>query len=865
MAAAGAPMNIQFIAPPEEFAAYATTIGVHIESDDAAPSATTSQHAREEADEVGLDDDTEEAMETNAIDRWRNFFAWLGVSKSLRLIHFHDVNDTGSTWTSTKGLSRPSGSSAFQTTDERTWRMFRGGIEEHLSADPRRESSHPYLYNVHNLDWLDEISEAAKLRDNGVAETLLKHLARNWSALARHTEAQVALVAKGKNPAKRTPPRAGTEELGAAGPDFWLLRLRHHAICPTSQGPRRPEQTWRRSDELTRRLGGRRRNEEDFLPVLKQPSDVSAPNLRACLDELGVRGELTPAVFTVSDARDLCARVATLYAAGITEQQLRDEVRPVYRQLFELLVGTTSSTDAPLAETPLAARTPDGWSFLPAKDVVYASVSGSRERSGVQDKLPLFVLDAEPIAQAPLRNIFGTPFLEDALDWMPVPGEPALDAVDLHAFREGLRALMPFLLARLHADRADRSRRDQRVLNEFVERIEPVDSLVLRCTHRGKDLGDIPERKYYVARSAEAGFQGFVMWGERAWPPLPEDRQTLAMALADALEVNTVETFLSFIDATDVQRRQLLVLAGAGENWDEVTEAYDEPDEVPLADLQSDESTIPEMTDGESTETIDLAAHPTGGAPSPAAPRVPLLRFEDLTMNGDLIRITGEAGEITSGGGIGTGGGGAGRGSPRAAAGTDLTELDRLGMRITFGFEQRRMAGLTVAILPSNAKPGAADAFVVDVSTPAKIQSACEQSPVVAAAIETLGERGISPIHPGFDVLTIRNGHVDRLIELKSSGVDAQVQAMTWNEWMTANGPLRDRFYLYLVGNLRSDLHSALPYVRAIHDPVGTLSSSSNEENILKRTIQLRVREFPAADELKLGVQRRHSEDHSRP
>jgi len=797
------------------------------------------------------------------------FSPGLASATSLRLIHFHDVNDIGSTWTSTKGLSRPSESSAFQTTDERTWRTFRDGIVERLSADPRWESSHPYLYKVHNLDWLDEISEAAKLRDNGVAEKVLTHLARNWPAYARHTEAQVALVAKGKYPAQRTPPRAGTEELGGAGPDFWVLRLRRHAICPTSQGPRRPEQTWCRSDELTRRLGGRRRNAEDFLPVLKQPSDVPAPHLRACLDELGVRGELTPAVFTVSDARDLCARVATLYAGGITEQQLRDEVRPVYRQLFELLVGTNSDTDAPLAETPLAARTPEGWSFLPARDVIYASVSGSRERSGVQDKLSLFVLDAEPIAQAPLRNIFGTPFLEDALDWMPVPGEPALEAGDLDAFQQGLRELMPFLLARLHADRADRGRRDQRALNEFVNGIEPVDSLVLRCTHQGKDLGEIPERRYYVGRSADVGFQGFVVWGDRAWPPLPEDRQTLAMALADALEVNTVETFLSFIDATDVQRRQLLVLAGAGENWDEVTHALDEPDEVPLDDHESDEPTTPDMTDGESTETIDPAAHPSASVRSPAAPRVPLLRFEDLTMNGDLIRIAGEAFDATSdegngtgGGGDGGGGGGGGKGSQRAAAGTDLTELDRLGMRITFGFEQRRMEGLTVAILPSDAEPGDADAFVVDVSTPVKIQAACEQSPVVKAAFENLAESGVSPIHPGFDVLTIRNGDVDRLIELKSSGVDAHVQAMTWNEWMTANGPLRDRFYLYLVGNLRSDLQSAMPYVRAVHDPVGTLSSSSNEESSLKRTIQLRVREFPTADELKLGVQHRQSEDH---
>jgi len=63
-------------------------------------------------------------------------------------------------------------------------------------------------------------------------------------------------------------------------------------------------------------------------------------------------------------------------------------------------------------------------------------------------------------------------------------------------------------------------------------------------------------------------------------------------------------------------------------------------------------------------------------------------------------------------------------------------------------------------------------------------------------------------------------GRPDRLIELKSSGVNATMQTMTWNEWKTArDSHLRQRYYLYLVGNLRSDLASAEPFVRAINDP----------------------------------------------
>ena len=139
-------------------------------------------------------------------------------------------------------------------------------------------------------------------------------------------------------------------------------------------------------------------------------------------------------------------------------------------------------------------------------------------------------------------------------------------------------------------------------------------------------------------------------------------------------------------------------------------------------------------------------------------------------------------------------------------------------MRITFAFERRRFDGRTIAVLPGEDAEDA-DILVVDVSSPAMIAAAIQQSAAVKDAFETLGAQGISELHPGFDILTIKDGEIDRMIELKSSGVDAQVQAMSWNEWKTAKGILRDRFWLYLVGNLRADLQNAAPFVRAVHDP----------------------------------------------
>ncbi len=860
MSEAGESLDIRFLAGPQFFAQFSDAIGVHIEEADERPN----QPMQDEG-EVDLEDDTDQALETTVDDRWRNFFAWLGVGRGLRLIHFHDVDDTGTGWTSTKGLSLPGGW-AFQGLQD-VWLDYRAELTGSLEADPRWASTDHYLYQAHNLDHLDEIVEVARHKDNGVADTLLEHLVRNWTSYSRHTQAELALVGSGKWPSSRTaPPRATSEEIATAGPDFWLHRLRRHAICPTSHGPRRPSQTWRRSAELARRLSRSGRDADEYLPVLKQLEGVPAPSLRACLDELQVRGELTPASFTIQDAHDLCLRMSQIYSQGVSEQVARRELRPTYRELFELLAGTKSTTDRPLATSLLAARTAAGIEFLPAEDVLYASVSGSRERSGVQNRVPLFVLEAEPGADRPMRELFGAPLLESALEWTVQPGEVVLGGTELDAFRQGLQDLVPPLLARLSADRADRSNRDKRVLHGFARRIEPVESLSMRCAFRGEDLGSIPQRAYHVRRTDDGEFQGFVVWSGPAWPPVAEDAQALAMALAEALQVNTVETFLSFINASPGMRRQLLDLAGASDNWQEVTDEPESTDGDTKTDVldgtAGDRAVI--TSDGQSTEADTGKRSSTPPKPSQAAPRVPLHHFEDLLIDGDVIRIKGTGPRSSAAYDTPSGGSGSNhdslsssQGAPRAAQGIDLSELDRLGMRITFAFEQRRFPDRSTALLPSDDPTPEAQVLIVDVSSPEMIQEAISQSPVVKAVFEYLQQQGISELHPGFDILTIDGNEIDRMIELKSSGVDAQVQAMSWNEWKTAGSSVRQRFWLYLVGNLRSDLQNAPPFVRAVHDPFGTLASSTTVDAIRKKTVQLRIREFVAADELKLALRQR--------
>jgi hypothetical protein len=264
---------------------------------------------------------------------------------------------------------------------------------------------------------------------------------------------------------------------------------------------------------------------------------------------------------------------------------------------------------------------------------------------------------------------------------------------------------------------------------------------------------------------------------------------------------------------------------------------------------------VPTPTAGADEVTHEPQATPPEPS-APAAPPVPLLRFEDLTIDGEPVLITGDArGDHAAGKGRrdanGPGSPSAGR---QAAAGTDLGALDSLGMQIAIFYEVRRLRAAGSASATTNLR-GAGGDLVVDVHSPATIRAAVESSRVVADVVAALQVLGISNLFPGFDILTIAGGSPERLIELKSSGVDAQIQAMSWNEWKTAKASsLRSSFWLYLVGNLRADLPHALPFVRAIHDPFGTLVANEVSDHQVRRAVQLRVREFIHAEHLDLGV-----------
>jgi hypothetical protein len=829
----------------------------------AAPSgAEPASAADADDDEVDADEDADEAIETNERDRWIAFLSWIGVNRALRPVHFHDVEDDATGWLTTRDLAQPRGW-AFRRLGE-TWTGFAATLRERVAARRDAAAKTPYLYDVHDLDQIVALVAAIERDATGsLAQAFLEHLVRHWSFYLGFADCRLALVDKEKSPNQRAKPqRALAEELTTAGDNLWLHRLRHRAVCPTSHGPRRAGVTWQRSAELERRFARRNREAGELVPVLTLTDGLPANAVHAVAERLGVRAEPSPSTFDIEDARMLCARLERLYAPdgrSVDETLLR-EIKPVYRQLFELLSGRSAiaGDDPPLAHAHVLADTEGGLRFEDAENVLYAGTPGMRERSGVAGTVPTFVLEAEPAAATPLARLFGVRTLEDALEWHPDPGEPPFDADGLAELRVGLRELLVPLLARIRTER--HNARDADVLAAVLERVQPVQELTLTCTLDGVRLDRVAQRPYFVDASAPDGVRAYIVWDEsRAWPPPPEAAQGLAMALADALGINLVETFLAFIQSEPEQRRRLLDIAGATTMLDEVEAELAEPDGAD-GSPEPDPGGAVEATPAPGSGGGEEAAQPPAPM-KPAAPPVPLLRFEDLTIEGEPIVVAGEApsGSERDGGRRRDGSNGARDGAgPRAPAGMDLGALDALGMRVALAYEVhrlRRSGHQSAHALRPDSAPTDATSLVVDVHTPEAIRAAEHASPTARAVLADLQRQGVSRVYPGFDLLAIANGAADRLIELKSSGVDAYVQAMSWNEWKTAGANhIRGRFWLYLVGNLRPDIATGVPFVRAIHDPFGTLAADEVHDKRVRRAVQLRVREFTEAEHLDLGI-----------
>jgi hypothetical protein len=835
-------------------------------------------------DEVSIEEDEEAALDADDKGRWLEFFLWLGVNQSLRAVHFHDVEDRASGWLKTSGLQRPEGW-AFRQIPARFWDDYVAEVRDKLSTADAEwfDASNPYFYRLHDLEHLVPLLDAASRDASGAtARRLYEHLARNWSILERFARAEVALVDREEVPSRRSkPPRARDEELVEVEGDFWLRRLRNAHFCPTGQGPRRADAIWLPTLEVERRFGRRGRTGTAYLvPTLEVSPALLKGKARGLALALGMREELTAASFSLADAGVLLDRLRDLYgdrAAGGADLRtdLREVIRPAYRHLLELLSGrdrapgTGDRDGAPLADAPVLAQDGLGHlAFRPASAVFFIDRQETRDRLQTGEPIWSFVLESFRSARAPLAQLFGMRVLEDELRWSPLPGDAALSGPDLDRWRVRLRELAPYALARVGADRVEeaQARQDARLLRGLIEGMEPVTHLEVSCNLDGRPLlSTAVEREAFVEHRGDESLRAFIRWGEAVWPPTDDDAEALATAFGEVLGPGYFESFLALAKApSSAARERLLRRAGAPTDVEDkrlLLAATDGPFRGAAADIE-----LEDRRTAVAPPSAEQAASPPGSGDAEAQPRprVPLFALDQLRIQGEPVRLTGHPSGATESrdrrtatrhpaGARGANGGYGGQ--------TNLDELDQVGMAVVLSYEVSRLrrAGMGQAtVFDPSVSEQQLQAVVFDVTQPSHIALARSLCPQFDDAFRRLEALGVSGEWPGFDVLSLNPGQsppFDRLIELKSSGVCSRVQEMSWNEWKTAGAStLRQHYYLYLVGNLRSDLTGTRPFVRAIRNPFEQLGAEVRLDRRQQRKVQLAVHLFREAEHLDLTV-----------
>ena len=871
------PPDVDFVVAPRDF------LGLRDRFSHLRPAAAESQDVG--ADEVDIDEDEESALESRDQDQWLGFFRWLGVNVSLRAVHFHDVEDRASGWLKTRGLRKPEGRAFSAVTDEQ-WTSFHTSVfgdvkvKAAIGADPE---SQPYFYQLHDLEHLSLLLDAAARDETAaVGKALYGHLARNWVSFQRFCQLEIAVV--GGEPTRRTkPPRARDEEIVVLDErNFWLDRLRAAAVCPTGHGPRKPAEVWLPSQEVIRRFGRKSREGTTtcLIPTLELPPTLLRGRSKGLTQAVGIREELSPTSFTAGDALVVLRRLETRYSAFVADsqglrQELRDVIRPAYRHVLDLLsdragIGAVGT----LRNAPVPAQ--DGLGrleFRPASSVFYAERRDTLDRLKTTSPLWTLILEAHHAGRAALVDLFGCRVLEESLEWSPEVGEHALPDEDTATWRNHLHYLAPYLLARVGADRVEDSqvRRDASRLRNLIAALEPVQTLRLSCRLDGQTLSTTSyEREAFVDLHTGQSdrMTAFVCWGEGVWPPTEDDAEALAMAFGEVLGSGYFESFLALVRApSDAKRRDLLRRAGA-------------PTDIDYRRLllrdESDPSLEPQEVEEKKTITTPLGPELSIPTSQPASPdgeqprQVPLYSLEQITVGGVPATLLGDPGSFQearerhpAGGSDDDKGSDLDQKRGKGYGGhTDLDELNTIGMGVTLAYEVNRLRRggcADVEVFDVAAPTSKAKALVFDVSTPSKIErarTACTQFD--RAFKKLIKDYGVSAEWPGFDVLTLQtigSDEVDRLIELKSSGVSSRVQGMSWNEWKSARtNALRHRFYLYLVGNLRSDLKGSFPFVRAIQDPFGQLMADVQVNKRVERKVQLAVDRFQEAEHLDLAI-----------
>lgn len=833
--------DVQYLASPTDFAAITTP----------------------EDDDPDAFDDAQSAFSS-----WRAFFRWLGVSPHIRITPFFDPQSRRDLM-STKGIERPKQASVLDTLTDEEWTQYRAHLTEALDADGRQRGDNDSIYQIHGIEFFDQLVAAAATAntnegDREVATRLFEHVTAWWRGSLQQYRHPVLATHDVTSFGWRNQNCPKDNETRRVGLNLWLWQLQHATWCPSTHGVRQPNEVWFPVESVRTRF---RMHDTNLLPVLPEAAVETAREATDLLAALDVRRDLSQASFSPRDARTVTRTIANTFtdeagalrSAGQVSNSLR-QIKSAYRYVSELLPPLSdqqrtvtdaawADAQASLAEIDVLCRYPDGeFAFEAAGEAYFVDAPDVLEQIPVTG-LPVFVL--QELDAVRFGTYFGLRDLESTTEATPTfideQPEQRADLVNT------LEAVAPYILCRLEAERQsqDLITRDLNGMHAFLADLEVVETITVdyEVAHDVDTTTVSSEPVYYLDRRTRS----------RSEPPIPvvkaspnddEQYRHLARAICAALDITQFEGVVTMLTATDDrQRRDYLTLAGAPSSPDEIESKRRALLDGGDVDAGDDVVVIPEDRDVDRTQPADDAEKTEDPARQQITERTtntqerPIYGAEELTVDGETVTIVTDPSPPEEydgeGGGVGTTGDGDTGGSPSMAY---RTAVDSLGMNITLQYERARLRDT----YNFDHRDDTPDDYVFAVETEANI-AAAQEDDIAGPVIDSLtDEVGLPLPYPGFDILTVNpeSGDADRLIELKSSGHDTRTPAISWNEWKTARtADVKDLFYLYIVGNLRTDIQSD-PFLRDIPNPFDLLRAETHEQTETTREVKVDINRF---------------------
>lgn len=801
-------------------------------------------------------------------DDWKRFFRWLGVAQHIRLKPFFDPREQRN-FTATLGINRPDGSSILSVLPDDDWSEYQSHLRNKLENSTMQRGEYDSIYQIQGIEFFNQYLRSAQ-EDSEVAEMFFNHLVSWWQDELRDYRTPVLATHDVRSFGRRNKSCPKEREKRRTGMNLWLWQLKRATWCPSNQGRVKPEELWMPTESVTKRF---RIHDTTLLPVLSEDVLEHASKARDLVHDLGIRSDPSQGSFKPDDAAVVAETVARMFQDTddeVISDSLR-QIKPVYRYLSELLPGLDSQgriadnswdeAREQLQNIRVLCRNDDtSFSFRTAKDAYFVRSPDVLDRIPIQG-VPLFVLQEDEAAR--FGTYFGLHDLENEAEPTPTYHGDLDD--ETGELRDDLQDLAPFILCRLEAERASQDLIDQDIngMRTFLDTLQVNNQIeVVYRFDQGKEETEITAYPDYFLDSRDRS------QGER---PLPfvkhswdekEQNRFVARALCEYLGVSQFEGIITLLDAdSDERRLQFLKLAGAPSTMSEVEGKKREltgeelPGGTPVEhEFENDRTRGEGFQNSDRDDTVEEELTRRKNREQQTHP---VYEPSELAIEGDTVTIQTEPEEGAGDSDSDSGSSGNNTGSGSGVSASYRTKVDKLGMEVTLQHEHNRLRDEYGCESPED--------YVYDIHDEEEYLKTKEPGEAGKPVLETLVEKGLPELFPGFDILVVNpeTGEADRLIELKSSGHDTRTPPITWNEWKTASEPgVQDLFYLYIVGNLRKDVSSE-PYLKEIPNPFQLLNSETQKQREVRKEVKVDVTSFKKQAEIKqtfLNVAEEYSE-----